>query len=104
MKQVLVNLSDKHKQAIQKIGFGAFLNLDAPHYVDSWLTQQLLSNFDPKRCCLMLPGREEEILFDEIDVHMTYGLPMGDIAILDTIENKNECANFMQKWRKKLSP
>ena len=51
----------------------------------------------------MLPGREEEIFFDEIDVHMTYGLPMGDVAILDTKENSNvECAKFMQKWRKKF--
>ena len=36
MKQVLVNLSKKHKEAIKKIGFGAFLKLDAPHHADSW--------------------------------------------------------------------
>ncbi|XP_021766083.1 uncharacterized protein LOC110730561 isoform X2 [Chenopodium quinoa] len=101
MKTVLIGLSDKHKQAIKKIGFGAFLELDAPFYADSQLTEQLLTNFDPKRCCLMLPGREEEIFFDEIDVHMAYGLLMGDVKIHEPQEEFDvEYAKFLQKWRK----
>lgn len=101
MKTVLKDLSDKHKQAIKKIGFGAFLELDEPFYADSQMIENLLKNFDSKRCCLVLPGRKEEIFFDESDVHMTYGLPIGSIKIHEPPEVPNEkWEKFLQNWRK----
>ncbi|XP_021739595.1 uncharacterized protein LOC110729016 [Chenopodium quinoa] len=35
MKDVLINLSEKQKQAIRNIGFGGFLELDLPIHINS---------------------------------------------------------------------
>uniref|UniRef100_A0A803NC56 Uncharacterized protein n=1 Tax=Chenopodium quinoa TaxID=63459 RepID=A0A803NC56_CHEQI len=103
MKDVLINLSEKQKQAIRNIGFGGFLELDLPIHINSMLTENLVTNFDTERCCLMLPKRKQEIFLEAIDVHLAYGLPLGGKRIEQPNDESNlKWSKFLKAWRSKF--
>ncbi|XP_021724754.1 putative pre-mRNA-splicing factor ATP-dependent RNA helicase DHX16 [Chenopodium quinoa] len=103
MKDVLINLSEKQKQAIRNIGFGGFLELDLPIHINSTLTENLVTNFDTERCCLMLPKRKQEIFLEAIDVHLAYGLPLGGKRIEQPNDESNlKWSKFLKAWRSKF--
>uniref|UniRef100_A0A803MJZ9 Uncharacterized protein n=1 Tax=Chenopodium quinoa TaxID=63459 RepID=A0A803MJZ9_CHEQI len=103
MKDVLINLSEKQKQAIRNIGFGGFLELDLPIHINSMLTENLVTNFDTERCCLMLPKRKQEIFLEAIDVHLAYGFPLGGKRIEQRNDESNlKWSKFLKAWRSKF--
>uniref|UniRef100_A0A803MT60 Uncharacterized protein n=1 Tax=Chenopodium quinoa TaxID=63459 RepID=A0A803MT60_CHEQI len=67
------------------------------------LTENLVTNFDTERCCLMLPKRKQEIFLEAIDVHLAYGLPLGGKRIEQPNDESNLKWNkFLKAWRSKF--
>uniref|UniRef100_A0A803N721 Ubiquitin-like protease family profile domain-containing protein n=1 Tax=Chenopodium quinoa TaxID=63459 RepID=A0A803N721_CHEQI len=72
-------------------------------YVRKRLTENLVTNFDTERCCLMLPKRKQEIFLEAIDVHLAYGLPLGGKRIEQPNDESNlKWSKFLKAWRSKF--
>uniref|UniRef100_A0A803MR24 Uncharacterized protein n=1 Tax=Chenopodium quinoa TaxID=63459 RepID=A0A803MR24_CHEQI len=72
-------------------------------YVRKRLTENLVTNFDTERCCLMLPKRKQEIFLETIDVHLAYGLPLGGKKIEQPNDESNlKWSKFLKAWRSKF--
>lgn len=72
------------------------------HY-NSRLTENLVTNFDTERCCLMLPKTKQEIFLEAIDVHLAYGLPLGGKRIEQPNDESNlKWSKFLKAWRSKF--
>ena len=98
MEIVLKNLPDIHKDAIRKIGFGGFLELDMANH-NSTLAEKLVMSFDVDRNSLILPNNQELFIGPE-DIHLVYGLPLGGIKIEEPEEEVDEeWIEFLKKWR-----
>ncbi|WCJ43954.1 hypothetical protein M5689_024657 [Euphorbia peplus] len=91
-------LSDSHKDAIRKIGFGGFLDLDLASYPSSFAKSLVLS-FDVDRLGMFFDSGEY-INVNKEDVHLVYGVPLGGKVIVEPKDKVEiEWKFFLKRWR-----
>lgn len=96
--QVMKDMPDEHKKAIQAIGFGGFFHLDMPAHKSSF-AESLVRSFDVDRHCLVMENNQV-IHIKQEDAHIAYGLPMGGKNIVEPKDESDErWSNFLRSWR-----
>ncbi|XP_056685602.1 uncharacterized protein [Spinacia oleracea] len=98
--ELIKKMSDEHKEAIRKIGFGGFLSLSMENH-NSALADYIVTSSNVDRQSIVLPGSGENFVTPE-DVHQVYGVPLGGEEIVEP-ENEDIDDNyveFLATWRK----
>ncbi|KNA05244.1 hypothetical protein SOVF_192220, partial [Spinacia oleracea] len=98
--ELIKKMSDEHKEAIRKIGFGGFLSLSMANH-NSALADYIVTSSNVDRQSIVLPGSGENFVTPE-DVHQVYGVPLGGEEIVEP-ENEDIDDNyveFLATWRK----
>lgn len=98
--ELIKKMSDEHKEAIRKIGFGGFLSLSMANH-NSALANYIVSSSNVDRQSIVLTGSGEIFVTPE-DVHLVYGVPLGGEEIVEP-ENEDIDDNyveFLATWRK----
>ncbi|KAK9723685.1 hypothetical protein RND81_05G017800 [Saponaria officinalis] len=65
----------------------------------------LLSNYEPAKNCLILPGGKE-LHFRAVDVHATLGFPMGskEVQLAKSLNESDDYSRFYNSWRHQFPP
>lgn len=104
---MLENLNQNKKRAVQEIGFGALLNFNIRSFPRA-LAYYLINNFDSTSSSIKLNSGESLFLDDE-DVHITLGFPIGSLPMKrvkfqENTKIKTEIARDCKRGEKKMVP
>ncbi|XP_021747453.1 chromo domain-containing protein cec-1-like [Chenopodium quinoa] len=96
-------MTPTQKQQVVDIGLGSLLDIRLPQ-LDQKFCNWLLGSFEENSQCFELPNNEK-IKIEVEDVRVVYGLPTGEIPIVEPKSDKisEEYAEFLKKWRKSWS-
>ncbi|XP_021761252.1 DNA ligase 1-like [Chenopodium quinoa] len=96
-------MTPTQKQQVVDIGLGSLLDISLPQ-LDQKFCNWLLGSFEENSQCFELP-KNEKIEIEVEDVRVVYGLPTGEIPIVEPKSDKisEEYAEFLKKWRKSWS-
>ncbi|KAL9241935.1 hypothetical protein vseg_015987 [Gypsophila vaccaria] len=86
-------------KAIEDIGFSGVYWLrvsELPMQLGYWI----LSNYEPAKNSLILPGGQE-LHLRAVDVHATLGIPMGpkEVKLARSLNDSDEFSDFYRSWR-----
>ncbi|KAK9705619.1 hypothetical protein RND81_07G071300 [Saponaria officinalis] len=90
--------------AIEEIGFGGVYWLRV-NQIPMQLGYWLLSNYEPAKNCLILPGGKE-LHLRAADVHATLGFPMGskEVQLAKSLNDSDDFSRFYNTWRDRFQP
>ncbi|XP_056685415.1 uncharacterized protein [Spinacia oleracea] len=93
-------MNEQKKEVVRNIGLGALLDFQLPTSSQQFVTW-LCNNFEENSQNLYLP-RNEKILIEFEDVKKIYGLPSGEVEIVEAKSDKasEEFSAFMASWKK----
>ncbi|XP_056691314.1 uncharacterized protein [Spinacia oleracea] len=93
-------MNEQKKEAVRNIGLGALQDFQLPTSSQQFVTW-LCNNFEENNQNLYLP-RNEKILIEFEDVKKIYGLPRGEVEIVEAKSDKasEEFSAFMASWKK----
>ncbi|XP_056691771.1 uncharacterized protein [Spinacia oleracea] len=93
-------MNEQKKEAVRNIGLGALLDFQLPTSSQQFVTW-LCNNFEENNQYLYLP-KNEKILIEFEDVKKIYGLPSGEVDIVEAKSDKasEEFSAFMASWKK----
>ncbi|XP_056698382.1 uncharacterized protein [Spinacia oleracea] len=93
-------INEQKKEAVRNIGLGALLDFQLPTSSQQFVTW-LCNNFEENSQNLYLP-KNEKILIEFEDVKKIYGLPSGEVEIVEAKSDKasEEFSAFMASWKK----
>ncbi|KAK9750031.1 hypothetical protein RND81_02G168100 [Saponaria officinalis] len=97
-------LSYAQSKAIEEIGFGGVFWLRV-NQIPMQLGYWLLSNYEPAKNCLILPGGKE-LHLRAVDVHATLGFPMGskEVQLAKSLNESDDFSRFYNSWRHQFPP
>ncbi|KAK9676018.1 hypothetical protein RND81_11G048400 [Saponaria officinalis] len=90
--------------AIEEIGFGGVYWLRV-NKIPMQLGYWLLSNYEPAKNCLILPGGKE-LHLRAADVHATLGFPMGskEVQLAKSLNDSDDFSRFYNAWGDQFQP
>ncbi|XP_021760570.1 uncharacterized protein LOC110725394 [Chenopodium quinoa] len=94
-------MSDTQKKLVHEIGLGPLLDIELPQ-LDKQFNHWVLDSFEVSSCSFELP-KGEKIEIEVEDVRIVYGLPMGDIPIVEAKSDRasEDFGVFIKNWRSK---
>ncbi|XP_021731728.1 uncharacterized protein LOC110698580 [Chenopodium quinoa] len=94
-------MSDTQKKLVHEIGLGPLLDIELPQ-LDKQFSHWILDSFEVSSCSFELP-KGEKIEIEVEDVRIVYGLPMGDIPIVEAKSDREseDFGVFIKNWRSK---
>ncbi|XP_056695160.1 uncharacterized protein [Spinacia oleracea] len=93
-------MNEEKKEAVRNISLGPLLDFQLPTSSQQFVTW-LCNNFEENSQYLYLP-KNEKILIEFEDVEKIYGLPKGEVDIVEAKSDKasEEFSAFMARWKK----